>query len=162
MGRSEDIVGRAHRAYAWSQDIQIHYRRSGPAGRSPLLLLHGAQGTGALFQDLMSELGDERFVIAPDLPGAGMSDKLPGTANISAVAAAILDLVAELGLGMVDVLGLQEGGEIAVEMARQQPDVVRKLILAAAPAPVGLLSQPTLTLDMAGITAGAVRDFLDR
>jgi pimeloyl-ACP methyl ester carboxylesterase len=163
MSRSDDIAGRVHRAYVWGRDGQIHYRRSGPAGaRSPLLLIHGAQNAGAIFEAFMSDMGRERSVIAPDLPGTGMSDPLKGRTGAADLAEAMLDVVAELGLGMVDVLAQAEGGEIAVEMARQQPDVVRKLILVGAPAPAGLLSQPSLSLDAAAFTAATVRDFLDR
>jgi pimeloyl-ACP methyl ester carboxylesterase len=163
MGRSEDTAGRIHRAYAWGHDGQIHYRRSGPAGaRSPLLLIHGAPNASEVFEAFMSDMGRERSVIAPDLPGTGMSDPLKGPADAPALAGVMLDLVAELGLGMVDVLAVASGGEVAVEMARQQPDVVRKLILVSAPAPAGLLSQPTLSLDTGAFSAAPVRDFLDR
>lgn len=163
MSRSDATTGRVHRAYAWGRDGQIHYRRSGPAGaRSPLLLIHGLRDTSGTFEAFMSEMGRERSVIAPDLPGAGMSDALKGRTGPADYAEAMLNVVAELGLGMVDVLAVAEGGEVAVEMARQQPDVVRKLILVSAPAPAGLLSQPSLSLDTAAFTAAAVRDFLDR
>ncbi len=168
MNRSGDAAGRVHRAYTWGRDGQIHYRRSGPAGaRSPLLLLHATQSSGAPYEAFMSEMGRERSVIAPDLPGAGMSDPLKNGADAAAQAGAMLEVVAELGLGMVDVIGIKDGGVIAVEMARQQPEVVRKIVLVAAPAPGGLLSQPTLALDQPGFPegseaqAGAIRDFLD-
>lgn len=163
MGHADDIAGRVHRAYAWGRNGQIHYRRSGPSGaRSPLLLIHGAQGAGGTFETFMSDMGRERSVIAPDLPGTGMSDALKSAGGPAACADAMLAVVAELGLGMVDVLAVSTGGEVAVEMARQQPDVVRKLVLVSAPAPAGLLSQPTLSLDTAAFNAAAVRDFLDR
>ncbi|MGE3332094.1 MAG: alpha/beta fold hydrolase [Rhodospirillaceae bacterium] len=163
MSRSDEIAGRVHRAYAWGRGGQVHYRRSGPPGaRSPLLLIHGAQNGGETFEAFMSDMGRERSVIAPDLPGTGMSDALKGAGDAGALADALLEVVAELGLGMVDVLAVADGGEIAVEMARQQPDVVRKLILVSAPAPVGLLSQPTVSLAAAVFSAASVRDFLDR
>ena len=169
MSRTTDVAGRVHRAYAWGQDGQIHYRRSGPEGaRSPLLILHGAQGSSALYEAVMSEMGQERSVIAPDLPGAGMSDPLKGRGGIGDQASAMLDIVAELGLGMVDVLGAGSGGSIAIEMARQQPEVVRKIILISAPAPEGLLSQPLLALDAPEFPTAkadeiliAARNFLD-
>jgi pimeloyl-ACP methyl ester carboxylesterase len=116
----------------------------------------------------MSEMGRERSVIAPDLPGAGMSDPLNNGADAAAQAEAMLEVVAELGLGMVDVIGIQEGGAIAVEMTHQKPEVVRKIVLIAAAAPAGLLSQPTLALDDKGFpdgnenqAAATIRAFLD-
>ncbi len=169
MARMGDLQGRVHRAYAWSGDGQIHYRRSGPDGaRSPLLMLHAAKGRAADFEALMSEMGRERSVIAPDLPGTGMSDPLNGRNDVAARASAMLDLVADLGLAMVDVLGVEDGGAVALEMAHQQPDVVRKIVLISAPPPEGLLSQPTLALDIGGFPAAgadaaarAFKDFLD-
>lgn len=168
MSVTRAATGRVHRAYAWGPSGQIHYRRGGPAGaRSPLVLLHDRPGTGAVFEPLMDELGTDRSVLAPDLPGSGMSDPLEQGNDARASAQAILDIVPELGLGMVDVLGFRDGTGVAEEMARQQPDVVRKLILLAAPA--GKISQPVLSLELDGFSeaaapaiAGAIRDFLDR
>ena len=80
----------------------------------------------------------------------------------------MIELVADLGLGVVDVLGVGIGGEVAVEMVRQRPEVIRKLVLIAAPAPSGLLSQPILALETdrfpeskAAETLAAARSFLD-
>jgi len=167
MGRTGDAAKLVHRAYARTGDGQVHYRRSGPAGaRSPLLLLYGGSPDAAL-EDFMAEMGRERSVIAPDLPGTGMSDPLPGAQDAAAQAGAMLDVVAELGLGMVDVIGVAGGGPVAVEMARQQSDVVRRAVLVSTPAPTGLLSQPTLTLNLAGFPSGnpahtaQIRAFLD-
>lgn len=170
MSRWSDLAGRVQRAYAWGPDGQVHYRRAGPPGaRSPLLLIHGLPGSGAPFEAFMGELGRERTVIAPDLPGFGMSDALKRRGDIVPYASAMIELVTDLGLGMVDVLAVGAGGPVAVEMTRQQPDIVRKILLIAAPAPEGLLSQPVLSLDLpgfpetgAGEAAAAARDFLDR
>lgn len=170
MTRIADLPGRVRRAYAWSEDAQVHYRRSGPEGaRSPLLLLHAAEGSAAAFEPLMSDMGRDRSVIAPDRPGTGMSDPVKGRDDIARQAGVMLDVVADLGFAMVDVLGVADGGAIALEMAHQQPDVVRKIVLVSAPAPEGLLSQPTLALDITGFpntgaegAARAFKDFLDQ
>lgn len=170
MARIGDLPGRVRRAYAWSEDGQIHYRRSGPEGaRSPLLLVHAAGASAAAFEALMSDMGRDRSVIAPDRPGRGMSDPVKGRDDVAAQAGAMLDVVADLGLAMVDVLGVADGGAVALEMAHQQPDVIRKIILVSAPAPEGLLSQPTLALDISGfptagaeVAARAIKDFLDQ
>src|SRR4051812_14225521 len=68
-------LNRVQRDYALGPYGQIHYRRSGPAGaRSPLLLLHPCPSSSYVFEDFMIEMGRDRSVIAPDLPGFGMSD----------------------------------------------------------------------------------------
>lgn len=169
MARSGDVGGRVHRVYVWVGDRQVHVRRSGPAGaRSPLLVIHAAHSSSAPLEPFMAEMGRERSVIAPDLPGAGMSDALNGPGDGAAQAGALLEVVADLGFGMVDILGIKDGGAIAVEMARQQPEIARKIILVSAPPPGGLMSQPLLALDMPGFpdsdprsAAATIRAFLD-
>ena len=122
------------RAYAKGRHGQIHYRRAGGEGaRRPLLLLHSTPGSGYLYDRFLAEMGRDRSVIAPDFPGFGMSDPTPEAPGISGYAAAILDLEAALGLGLCDVMGYHAGGVVAVDMARQQPHVVRKIILISAP-----------------------------
>jgi pimeloyl-ACP methyl ester carboxylesterase len=127
-------AARAHRAYAAGPYGQIHYRRSGPSGtRSPLLLLHPTPGSGYLFDNFMAEMGRDRSVIAPDLPGLGMSDAPDAAPSITDYAAAMLELEGALGLGLFDIMGYHTGGAVAVEMARQQPEAVRKIVMIAAP-----------------------------
>jgi len=122
------------RAYANTPNGQVHYRRSGPDGtRSPLLLLHPFPGTGALFESFMAEMGRDRTVIAPDFPGYGMSDAPAAPPAIAGYAAAILELEAALAWGVFDVIGYHGGGSVALEMARQSPNSVRKIITIGAP-----------------------------
>ncbi len=126
---------RVQRAYAFGPYGEIHYRRAGPTGaRSPLLLLHPCPSSSSVFEAFVAEMGRDRSAIAPDLPGFGMSDPPEAAPTMAFYAAAMLELVAELGLGIVDVMGYHMGGLVAVEMARQQPYVVRKMVLIGAPA----------------------------
>ena len=65
------------RAYAPSDRGLIHYRYAGPeSGRSPLMLLHPFPSSSEVYETFMLEMGRDRTVIAPDLPGYGMSDAL--------------------------------------------------------------------------------------
>lgn len=122
------------RAYASGPGGQIHYRIAGPEGtRSPLLLLHSAPGSSYLYENFLAEMGRDRTVIAPDLPGFGMSDAPKSAPGITGYADALRELEATLGLGVIDVMGYHAGGEIAVELARQQPHVVRKIVMIGAP-----------------------------
>ncbi len=122
-----------HRAYVTAAGGQIHYRQAGPDGaRSPLLLIHPSPSSSLVYEPLMAELGTDRFVIAPDLPGHGMSDIPPEPPAIEEYAATLLALEATLGLGLFDIIGYHTGGLIAAEMARQQPAAVRKIVMISA------------------------------
>jgi pimeloyl-ACP methyl ester carboxylesterase len=121
------------RAYAKSRHGQIHYRIAGAHGsRGPLLLLHPSPLNGSIYENLMADMGRDRLVVAPDTPGFGMSDPPPSPPEISDYAAVMLDFVGELGLGLVDVMGYHTGSLTAVEMSRQNPDVVRKIVMISA------------------------------
>ncbi|MBL8644880.1 MAG: alpha/beta hydrolase [Rhodospirillaceae bacterium] len=121
------------RAYGKGRFGQIHYRVAGSHGsRSPLLLLHPSPISGYVFENLMGDMGRDRFAVAPDTPGFGMSDPPPSPPEIKDYAEVMLDFVAEQGLGMIDVMGYHTGALTAVEMARQNPDVVRKIVMISA------------------------------
>jgi pimeloyl-ACP methyl ester carboxylesterase len=121
------------RAYAHAGAGLIHYRYAGPeSGRSPLMLLHPFPSSSEVYETFMLEMGRDRTVIAPDLPGYGMSDAPEDPPSIADYASAMLALEAQLGLGMLDVMGYHAGGTIAAEMARQQPTVVRKIVTIGA------------------------------
>lgn len=127
-------ISPVRRAYSLSSFGQLHYRRSGPEGtRSPLLLLHSCPGSGYLYDNFLAEMGRDRTVIAPDFPGFGMSDAPSEAPGIAGYAAAMLELETALGLGVFDVMGYHAGGVVAVEMARQQPQAVRKIVMIGAP-----------------------------
>jgi pimeloyl-ACP methyl ester carboxylesterase len=54
--------------------VNIFYREAGPRAAQTLLLLDGFPTAGHMFRDLIPQLADRFFVIAPDLPGFGQSD----------------------------------------------------------------------------------------
>lgn len=125
--------GAIHRAYVTAAGGQVHYRQAGPDGaRSPLLLIHPSPFSSLVFEPLMAEMGKDRLVIAPDLPGHGMSDLPPEAPAIEEYAATLLALEAMLGLGLFDIMGYHTGGMIGAEMARQQPAAVRKIVMISA------------------------------
>ena len=54
--------------------FNIFYREAGSSSKPKLLLLHGFPSSSHMFRDLIPLLSDHFHIIAPDLPGFGLSD----------------------------------------------------------------------------------------
>jgi pimeloyl-ACP methyl ester carboxylesterase len=117
---------------------QLHVHTAFPSNggfdeRTPLICIHPGPLSGKLFQALLPDLGQERSVYAPDLPGCGESDAPEGPASVADYAAAVGDLLDTLRLRQVDLLGYQAGSLVASELALARPEQVRRVILAGVP-----------------------------
>ena len=131
------ITVRTRRAYFDCKFGQLHVRTAFPTTggfdeQVTLFCLHRADASSRAFSRLLPELADVRSVYAPDLPGYGESDPSP-TRSIVEAAAAISDLANDLRLRQIDLLGVQYGAGVAMELAAARPELVRRLILAGAP-----------------------------
>jgi pimeloyl-ACP methyl ester carboxylesterase len=121
---------------------QLHLHTSFPSSGgfdelTPLLCVAPSNRTGRVFRPLLRDLGRDRSVYAPDLPGSGESDGPDHAPAVADHAAAFVDLIDSLRLKQVDVLGYQSGSLAAIELALAKPEQVRRLILVGVPASDG-------------------------
>lgn len=126
----------ARRAFAPTRHGQLHYRirqPERPSAAPPLLCFHMAPISGKQYLNFLPEIGRDRVVLAVDMPGFGESDMPRNPPAIADFAGAMSDLIDGLGFRQVDLLGDHTGGFIAIELAVQRPDVVRRVVLASTP-----------------------------
>lgn len=97
----------------------------------PLLLLHGYGGAAWNFDELARRLPRRRLVV-PDLPGHGGSSALPASRTLAGYADAVAGLCDALETDAVDVVGHSLGGVVGLRLAARRPELVRRLVLAAA------------------------------
>lgn len=145
-------VVRTRRAYFDFKHGQLHVRTAFPTTggfdeQVTLFCLHGAQGSSRVFARLLPLIADVRSVYAPDLPGCGESDPSPN-ATLGEAAGAVADLAADLRLRQIDLLGIQTGAAVALELAAAKPELVRRLVLVGTPTAECLPSvkQPALVM----------------
>jgi pimeloyl-ACP methyl ester carboxylesterase len=110
---------------------------SGPA----LILLHGLMGYSFSWRYTMPALAPYATVYAPDMMGAGFSDRPVGIDHsMRGTARRLLRFVSGLGVSSFDLLGTSHGGAVAMMMAAESlraesefdPGMrVRRLVLAA-------------------------------
>lgn len=120
----------------------------GGAGK-PLLYLHGGLGftPGDAFVSLLAQ---HRRLLAPSHPGFGHSELPDWLDTPDDIAYLYLELLDQLEIEQIDVVGHSLGGWIAAEMATKVPERLPKLVLAA---PTGVKTGPVDALDVPDIFA---------
>ncbi len=143
---------RTRRAYFDCRHGQLHVRTAFPATggfdeQVTLFCLHDAGGTSRDFAQFLPAIALARSVYAADLPGSGESDPAPGD-GATEMAAALVDLAADLRLRQIDLLGVGFGARVALALASDSPERVRRLVLLGLPPEEGLpvVRQPALVL----------------
>ena len=116
---------------------RLHYAERGEAraGEPPVLLVHGAGASSAIWMMAMARLARAAHVVAIDLPGHGPSPLPDGGVAALGIAAyrdAVGLLAGTLCLGPSVLVGHSMGALVAIEAALAWPDKVRGLVLCAA------------------------------
>lgn len=134
----QPAVVHVRRSYAESRFGQIHLSTAYPSGggfdeRTPVVCLHHSGASGRLFAPILRELGHDRSVYAPDLPGHGDSDGSGSKSSVIELAGAIGDFIDSLRLRSVDLAGYQLGALIAAELAIARPQLIRRVMMWGVP-----------------------------
>ena len=100
------------------EGARMRYVRAG-SGRA-LILLHGLLGYSFSWRYTMPALAPYATVYAPDMMGAGFSDRPIGIDHsMRGTAKRLLRFIAELGITSFDLLGTSHGGAVAMVAAAE-------------------------------------------
>jgi pimeloyl-ACP methyl ester carboxylesterase len=113
--------------------IRIYYTAAG-AG-DPVVLLHGFPETSYAWRKIIPALAEYYTVIAPDLRGCGDSDRPSGGYEKRTVAEDVHQLVQQLNLGPIYLVGHDVGMMVSYAYAAAYPTEVRRLVLMEAALP---------------------------
>jgi len=108
-------------------DIQIHYETYGDG--EPVLFIHWLGSSTRDWEFQVDELSTDWRLITYDVRGHGQSDKPPGPYSIPLFARDAAELIKSLDLSPVHVVGISMGGMIGLQLAVNQPELVRSLVV---------------------------------
>ena len=116
-----------------SSKLHITERGKKEGRKVPLVFLHGYPFEGSAWEHQLSGLGDEMWVVAPDMPGFGKSaaPMPPTTAHVDQYAKALADWAKDEGIAQLMLAGHSMGGYVAFAFARKYPEMLHSLILVA-------------------------------
>jgi pimeloyl-ACP methyl ester carboxylesterase len=146
--RSRDVTVRG---------VRVRAVEAGDPASPPVVLVHGFLVSHDEFDDIHDELAERFYVLAPDLPGFGDSEK-PSPSRypygIEAFAESIADLIAAFQVGRAHVIGHSMGGAVALTLAAHHAELVNRLVLIdclSYPFPMPLKSRIPLMPIIGGI-----------
>jgi len=106
----------------------IFYRQAGPAGAPKLLLLHGFPTSSHMFRDLIPLLADRYHIVAPDLPGFGLSELPQRGLTFDQVAQTIDRFTEAVGFDRYAIYVFDYGAPTGLRLAVKHPERITAII----------------------------------
>ncbi len=121
----------ASRSYVERDGARLSCLNFGGDGQ-PVLLLHGLAGHAGEWAETAGWLTQRARVLAPDARAHGESERAPVDLSPAACAADVAFQAEQLGLQPVVLVGQSLGGQTAIVVAAERPELVRALVLVDA------------------------------
>lgn len=121
--------------YATVEGVRMHYVSGGNKQGQPLVLLAGFPQSWFAWRSVMARLSDRYFIIAPDLPGQGDSDKPYAGYDTVSLAHKVQGLLQQLGISRYCLAAHDVGAWVAWPFATLYREQVIKLALLDAGIP---------------------------
>ncbi|GJE43721.1 alpha/beta fold hydrolase [Methylobacterium soli] len=111
--------------------FRIAFREAGRPGAPKLLLLHGFPTAGHMFRDLIPPLSDRFHLVAPDLPGFGLSD-MPArdrfTYSFDNVASVVDRFTEVIGFDRFAIYVFDYGAPTGFRIAAKHPERITGIV----------------------------------
>ena len=146
MGAADGAVYARHTAQV--DGVDVAYLRGGRLERyAPVVYLHG-MGPSGRWESYHMALGTVTDIWAPQLPGWADGEPPEGIGALEDYARLIGAFLDGAGIGEATLAGHCVGGWLALQLAVQQPDRFRRLVLVDA---LGLAWKDTPSVDLAAL-----------
>jgi pimeloyl-ACP methyl ester carboxylesterase len=129
--------------YAIVNGVQMHYVEGGSG--TPLICLPGWPQTWYSYHPIATALAKTYRVFIVDIRGMGSSEKPVSGYDKKTMAADIVELIKQLGLRKVHIMGHDIGGMVAMSFAFNFPELTEKLIVLDGSHPSeGMMQMPLM------------------
>lgn len=116
--------------YLTIRGTKIYYEEYGKG--TPLILLHGGLGNIADFGKCIPILSENFRVIAIDQPGLGRSEYADSLLSYPLLADYYSKAIDLLQIDSAYVLGWSDGADVALILAKNRPDKIKKIVVSGA------------------------------
>lgn len=113
--------------------VNIHYRRGGARGKTPIVLSHGITDSSECWPGVVGLLEASFDVVAVDARGHGKSDQPAAGYSYEKQVSDLLAVIDQLELDGCILIGHSMGAQTSAMAAGMAPDVVSKLVLEDPP-----------------------------
>jgi pimeloyl-ACP methyl ester carboxylesterase len=114
------------------EELDIFYREAGDPTKPVILLLHGFPTSSTMFRNLMRDLADRYYLLAPDYPGYGYSSA-PSTTEFEYTfdhLAHIIDcFLRVLHIKRFSLYVMDYGAPVGFRLAAQRPERIQALLI---------------------------------
>lgn len=115
--------------------VNIFYREAGSRSNPAILLLHGFPSSSHMYRDLMNDLADRYYLIAPDYPGFGnsdMPDRDKYTYTFDNLSVTIDKFIDALKLTKFSLYMQDYGSPVGYRIAVRRPELIEALLIQNA------------------------------
>lgn len=126
-----EAAPRIRHRFLEADGVRVFYREAGAVDRPTVLLLHGFPSSSHMYRDLMPRLAGEFRVIAPDLPGFGLTEVPAGRGyawRFDTIAETMARFTEALGLRRYALYVFDYGAPTGLRMALRNPERVAAII----------------------------------
>lgn len=141
-------------AYCQVNGIKLYYEWHGSEAAFPVVFVNGLTSDTASWTFQVPAFAPHFRVLLYDCRGQGQSDKPLGPYSTAFHAYDLLALLDALGIHQAHIVGLSNGGAVAMHLAAGHPDRVARLVLADTLVRVDAVLQATLASWLAALDAG--------
>lgn len=118
--------------YADLSRLPLYYEEHGDPTSPPVILLHGGMSGAQTWELQLKALGQNHRILAPEQQGHGHTQDLDAPFSYQAMADDTIEFLELIAGQPAHLVGHSDGGILALLIALQRPDLVRRAVLIGA------------------------------